>query len=193
MSLMLSDVHQLVITQGSAILESHSLLSARNWMRGLCRNDSLLFMCRIQVSGKTEVRKFRVRFCADGSSSACDQCRVCVEKLHQFFPIKTSVAKSSADDVPSQNDVSGSLEASSTGHQQKTLEGEVTLGHLAQNLLSSERLPLAYTQHHTSPETLQQMLRMCLADPAFPAFVHSVESELNNIVQGSGGHSQGQG
>ncbi|RUS79711.1 hypothetical protein EGW08_012519 [Elysia chlorotica] len=182
MWLMLSDVNQLVISQGSGVLESHSLLSARSWMRGVCRNDSLLFMCKVKVSGKTETRKFRVRFSACGDSSGSDQCSACVNRLQQFFPVKTSVAISAANVNASQSVSHPNGEAAGVAGEQQSLEGEVTLGDVAQKLLSSERLPMAYMQHQVSPETLQQMLRMCLADPAFPAFVQSVETELQGIV-----------
>lgn len=187
MSLMLSDVHQLVISQGSTILESHSLLSARSWMRGVCRNDSLLFMCRIQISRKTEIRKFRVRFCADSSLnlSGSEQCKSCVQKLQQFFPLKTSVVKNGPNDGHLQNITSVNQEDGNSETQQKTLEGEVTLGNMAKNLLSAKQLPLIYTQHHVDRKTIQQMLRLCLADPAFPAFVGSVEEELKNITMES--------
>ncbi|GFN91054.1 meiotic recombination protein rec114-like [Plakobranchus ocellatus] len=173
MTLMLSDVHQLVISQGSTILvshltsanfiassqqwyivESHSLLCARNWMRGVCRNDSLLFVCRIEISGKTETRKFRVRFCDVDNLSGSDQCSDCVEKLQQFFPVKLSVAKQATEAADS-----------------------------IQALLTSERLPMAYLHHHHHDlESIQQMLRVCLADPAFPAFVQAVETELKTVV-----------
>ncbi|KAK3789709.1 hypothetical protein RRG08_036002 [Elysia crispata] len=185
MRLMLSDVQQLVISQGSAILESHSLLSARSWMRGVCRNDSLLFMCKVQISGKNETRKFRVRFSAADGLSGSDHCSACVERLQQFFPVKMSVVKSSTATDASQNKTDLNGEAGDTSLKQQNLEGEVTLGDVAQNLLASARLPMAYNQHHINQETLQQMLRVCLADPAFPAFVQSVENELQNIVQNS--------
>ncbi|XP_025090892.1 uncharacterized protein LOC112562101 isoform X2 [Pomacea canaliculata] len=53
----LTDTEHLVICHGSCILESHSLVTARAWMRGLSKTDSLLLMYKYKQSAdKNQVR-----------------------------------------------------------------------------------------------------------------------------------------
>ena len=46
-------------------------------------------------------------------------------------------------------------------------------------------LPAAYQQCDISQENISMMVRLCLTDPTFPAFVESVEKELHKIIEES--------
>ncbi|CAG5136456.1 unnamed protein product [Candidula unifasciata] len=87
--LTVTDMQQLIISQSSVIFESHSLVNAGSYIRGLSRSDSLLFMCKL----KEATRRFRIRFCQDGTSgmSAEEACMKAVKKLSTFFPIKINI------------------------------------------------------------------------------------------------------
>uniref|UniRef100_A0A0B6Z0Q6 Uncharacterized protein n=1 Tax=Arion vulgaris TaxID=1028688 RepID=A0A0B6Z0Q6_9EUPU len=76
----LTDVMQLIISQNTVILESHSLVRAQCWMRGLSRNDSLLFMYKFQ----SETRKFRVRFSKKDDVSGTEICTKVIHQLSRF-------------------------------------------------------------------------------------------------------------
>ncbi|XP_041361976.1 meiotic recombination protein REC114-like [Gigantopelta aegis] len=66
----------------------------------------------------------------------------------------------------------------------KKLSGDVTLGQIAEVVTGkvNTELPAAYQQCNVSKENISTMVRLCLTDPAFPAFVDSVEQELNKIM-----------
>ena len=44
-------------------------------------------------------------------------------------------------------------------------------------------LPAAYQQCDMSKDNISMMVQLCLTDPTFPAFVESVEQELNKIIE----------
>ncbi|XP_025090891.1 meiotic recombination protein REC114-like isoform X1 [Pomacea canaliculata] len=129
----LTDTEHLVICHGSCILESHSLVTARAWMRGLSKTDSLLLMYKY----KDGTRRFRVKFCRSRLQTGSSVCAEAADTLSKFFPVKVTEEQvmQSAD----KNQVRGQPAA--------VLSGEVTLGVLAETLLSgknNEVLSAAY-------------------------------------------------
>ncbi|XP_038051321.1 meiotic recombination protein REC114-like [Patiria miniata] len=165
--LSIQDSSYLLITRGKLILESHALFDAEHYIKGAVRGDCLLFIQKI----KNECRKFRVKFKQGSFPSTVEACADCVVNLRTYFHVKQEGA-----------DTTQKPAADKT-----ILEGEVSLGTVATVLLGSKTLdlPLAYHHHQSSwqPEQLSEMVRLCLADPTFPAFVETVEDELKKLTR----------
>ena len=66
--------------------ESFSLCDAHQWIRGAVRGDSLLFMCKADLTGVT--RKFRVKFSSSNDQCPNEICKSCVDILGSFLPFK---------------------------------------------------------------------------------------------------------
>ncbi|BFZ21233.1 hypothetical protein BsWGS_24272 [Bradybaena similaris] len=188
-----TDVPQLIISQNTVILESHSLVNARCFLRGLSRNDSLLFMYKFKV----ETRRFRVRFCKEDTSNMSGEeiCIKAIKILSAFFPIKTSANESVAAQSTQLNYKTEEKHSDLTQSKPKISSvvlnshaefcGEMTLGAFAQAVLKGRSLPLAYRQHPQNLDIIPQLLVMCLADPKFPAFVEAVETAVRAVVDDS--------
>ncbi|XP_022101446.1 meiotic recombination protein REC114-like [Acanthaster planci] len=163
--LSIQDSSQLLITRGKLILESHFLFDAEHYIKGAFKGDCVLFIQKI----KNECRKFRVKFMQGPFPSTLKACADCIATLQAFFHIQEEGAGTSQN--PAEN--------------RMTLEGEVSMGTVAKVVLGNTTLdlPLAYHHHQSSwqPEQVAGALRLCLADPTFPAFVEAVEDELKKL------------
>ncbi|EGW02118.1 Uncharacterized protein C15orf60-like [Cricetulus griseus] len=141
---------------------------------------------------------FRVQFSGESKEEALEHCCSCVQTLAQYITVQAPdsivqqlqqspgplQAGESQEKDPLQQGSYLNLEqqmcvAAGTG----TLEGRTSVMHLAQTILASEKLPLAYEQSSWGAEELGPFLRLCLMDQNFPAFVEEVEKELKKITQ----------
>ena len=66
------------------VQESFSLADGRQWLKGVTKGDSMLFMCKL----KDDNRRFRVKFAATAEQASLQTCRSCCDVLEAFFPIK---------------------------------------------------------------------------------------------------------
>lgn len=53
---------------------------------------------------------------------------------------------------------------------------QVVSGHL------KARLPVAYQHCDFPPEEIKTVIRLCLTDPSFPAFVQQVDTQLQKLI-----------
>ncbi|ERE76231.1 hypothetical protein H671_4g12018 [Cricetulus griseus] len=182
------------ISQGQTLLEGFSLIGSKSWLKIVRRVDCLLFGTTI----KNKSRMFRVQFSGESKEEALEHCCSCVQTLAQYITVQAPdsivqqlqqspgplQAGESQEKDPLQQGSYLNLEqqmcvAAGTG----TLEGRTSVMHLAQTILASEKLPLAYEQSSWGAEELGPFLRLCLMDQNFPAFVEEVEKELKKITQ----------
>ncbi|KAL3891576.1 hypothetical protein ACJMK2_003847 [Sinanodonta woodiana] len=156
--------HILLIHHGKTLLETLNMSEAST-LRGVCRGSSMLIIYKL----KTHTRRFRVKFKDYQNLTAVESCSKVANILSKYFPLKISNIE---------KDMTKETSAS------QTLTGEVTLGQISQVLTKkgSGSLPMAYnTICLTQPANIDSIVRLCLADPSFPAFVESVEKTLLNI------------
>ncbi|XP_058521439.1 meiotic recombination protein REC114 isoform X2 [Ochotona princeps] len=174
------------ISQGQTLLEGFSLIGSRSWLKIVRRVDCLLF-------GTTnKSRMFRVQFAGESREQALANCCSCTQSLAQYVPVDIPGPVLLAGD--SQED--GGLECrplqqgvqQNPGQRVCGMEGpsgpgtSTSVPQLAQAILASEELPLAYHQTPWAAEELGPFLRQCLLDQHFPAFVEDVEKELRKLL-----------
>ncbi|XP_036049014.1 meiotic recombination protein REC114 isoform X1 [Onychomys torridus] len=182
------------ISQGQTLLEGFSLIGSKSWLKIVRRMDCLLFGTTI----KNKSRMFRVQFSGESEEEALERCCSCVRILAQYVTVQAPDSigqqRQQSPGPPGTGESQGmdplqqgpylNLEqqvhvAAGTG----ALEGRTSVMHLAQTILASEKLPLAYEQSSWGAEELRPFLRLCLMDQNFPAFVEEVEKELKKITQ----------
>ncbi|XP_021082535.1 meiotic recombination protein REC114 isoform X2 [Mesocricetus auratus] len=182
------------ISQGQTLLEGFSLIGSKSWLKIVRREDCLLFGTTI----KSRSRMFRVQFSGESKEEALAHCCSCVKTLAQYITVQEpdstfqqlqqspgplqageSQGKDPLQQGPYLNREQQMCVAAGTG----ILEGRTSVMHLAQTILTSEKLPLAYEQSSWGAEELGPFLRLCLMDQNFPAFVEEVEKELKKITQ----------
>ncbi|XP_062861236.1 meiotic recombination protein REC114 isoform X2 [Trichomycterus rosablanca] len=148
----------LIITQAQELLEGFSLLNAQSFLKIQQKSDSLL----VNIKLKEESRMIRLQFEGSTRSEAVDLCRAAVQRLQEYLPTGTQESTG-----PSLADTSGIF------NQQK----EYFLGERGLSL------PMAY-HHFTLPAgDMEGLLRLCLLDSGFPAFVEEVENKLKRLIQ----------
>uniref|UniRef100_A0A8D2D0V5 REC114 meiotic recombination protein n=1 Tax=Sciurus vulgaris TaxID=55149 RepID=A0A8D2D0V5_SCIVU len=186
------------ISQGQTLLEGFSLVDSKNWLKIVRRMDCLLFGTTI----KNKSRMFRIQFGGESKEQALEHCCSCVQHLSQYVTVQVpegiiqelqpapgplwaggSQGKDCAKRSPVRHGSHQNMEqqtcvAAGTG----TPEGRTSVMRLAQSILASEELPLAYEQSAWGVEELGPFLRLCLMDQNFPAFVEEVEKELKKLT-----------
>nr|XP_022323607.1 meiotic recombination protein REC114-like isoform X2 [Crassostrea virginica] len=165
-------IHQgnLTLTQAKTIRECYNLPASASTLRAVSKGDTLLVIYRL----RTNTHRFRVKF-AGGENS----CQECAEQMSEFFPVK--ILPTSID--PCQN------EDNKSRQEKPVLEGEVTLSKMAEVVCgtATERLWTSYDGSQSMKGIqLNSLVKLCLGDPSFPAFVEEVEKELNKIIKEQG-------
>ncbi|XP_064653022.1 meiotic recombination protein REC114-like [Lineus longissimus] len=154
----------LLVSQGDKIMENYSLIDTRNWMRVVSKGDSVLFLCKV----RDENRRFRIKFSDDEKGSGLDHCKDFTRRAAHYITVKNT--SEVGEEKGDSKDQSPPLK----------LSGTVRLDEIATKL-KNVNLPLAYAQTNLPTEQIGTMVRLCLADPNFPAFVGQVEQELKKI------------
>ncbi|XP_036049016.1 meiotic recombination protein REC114 isoform X3 [Onychomys torridus] len=149
-------------------------------------------------------RMFRVQFSGESEEEALERCCSCVRILAQYVTVQAPDSigqqRQQSPGPPGTGESQG-MDPLQQGSRQPgkyaeneqqqvhvaagtgALEGRTSVMHLAQTILASEKLPLAYEQSSWGAEELRPFLRLCLMDQNFPAFVEEVEKELKKITQ----------
>ncbi|KFO38002.1 hypothetical protein H920_00612 [Fukomys damarensis] len=145
-------------------------------------------------------RMFRIQFGGESKEQALEHCCSCVQSLARYTTVEVpdSVTQPSpgllrAGDHQGRDCVK-SIPPLQPGPYQDleqgkhvaagidAPEGKTSVAQLAQSVLASKELPLAYQQSAWSVEELGPFLRLCLMDQNFPAFVEKVENELKKLT-----------
>lgn len=162
-------IHQgnLTLTQDKTIRESYSLVPSSPALRAVARGDTMLVIYRL----KDNTHRFRVKF-----SEGENYCQECAKQMSEFFPVKILPSSRSIDH--SQREVGESCT------DKAVLEGEITLAKMAEDVsgATTERLRTTYDRTRSMEGVrLNSLIKLCLADPSFPAYVEQVEKELNKV------------
>eukprot|EP00112_Aurelia_sp_Birch-Aquarium-sp1_P014987 Seg3283.4 transcript_id=Seg3283.4/GoldUCD/mRNA.D3Y31 product="Meiotic recombination protein REC114" protein_id=Seg3283.4/GoldUCD/D3Y31 len=201
---------KLLITSGdSLVLESLSLHGYEKvpWIKAICRGDSMLFIYRI----KETARRFRIIFAKDAKASEKENCKDFVQIISKHIQVKivdtqgddaNSQASESilADCSQTQTQLSSSLEyeympATKSQKIDKDPKSTVPDAHifgtksirqLTDSLMknSMDSLPQCYKSTNMIPENenIDNLVKSCILDPNFPAFVAKVEESMKRLL-----------
>ncbi|XP_031704347.1 meiotic recombination protein REC114 isoform X2 [Anarrhichthys ocellatus] len=174
----------LLVLQGQDSLDTIPLLCGSDFLKVHQKSDNLMF--RYTVMG--ESRMMRMQFDGSSRAEAIKECSSAVEKLMEYTSVTT------LDDTPLPP-IQSPAEASAPVIQTcqgkavevdpEAVQGSLSIKRLTQHMLgeTAVTLPQVYRHGSLAQGDLGPVLRMCLLDPSFPAFVEKVEGELRKLLQ----------
>ncbi|XP_018427799.1 PREDICTED: meiotic recombination protein REC114, partial [Nanorana parkeri] len=147
-----------LICQGHTLLEGFSLNSAKTCLKIGKKSDCLLFGSKT----KEESRMFRIQFKGEYKEKALENCDSCFQKLQCYLGDQNEATRESIQSFPYQ---------------------KIGITQVAQSLLKGNMACLGATHQNLSFSTadLGQIIKLCLLDQHFPAFVEAVENELHKL------------
>ncbi|XP_026086243.1 meiotic recombination protein REC114 [Carassius auratus] len=178
----------LLVSQGQELLEGFSLLDAQSFLKIQHKSDSLLFNMTI----KGESRLVRLQFDGSSRAEAAGFCSKAVERLQDYVPVQqhlstpASAAPSDpAEPGPSTQQQLQQAPGDAPREAPAAAKGPLSIKHLSQFFLGERELclPMAYHQCTLPSGGLEALLRLCLLDSGFPAFVEEVEEKLKELTQ----------
>ncbi|TNM90735.1 hypothetical protein fugu_003024 [Takifugu bimaculatus] len=145
--------------------------------------DNLMFRFTLKGEG----RMVRMQFDGRSRAEALQECSSAVEKLREY----TTVSQDDALQAANQSPADASAPATQTRQKQEVradpqaVQGKITMEQLTQHFLGETvvRLPEVYRHSYFTQGDLELILRICLLDPSFPAFVEKVETELRKLLE----------
>uniref|UniRef100_A0A3B5MFZ7 Si:ch1073-75f15.2 n=1 Tax=Xiphophorus couchianus TaxID=32473 RepID=A0A3B5MFZ7_9TELE len=111
-------------------------------------------------------RMIRMQFDGSSTAEAVNQCSRAVEKLLAYVPVQACQRK--------------------TGQPEpEAVHGSVSIKRLTEHYLGETTLalPNIYSPCSLASGDLEPILRVCLLDPSFPAFVEKVQEELEKLQE----------
>ncbi|KAK7152333.1 hypothetical protein R3I94_008610 [Phoxinus phoxinus] len=175
----------LLVSQGQELLEGFSLLNAQSFLKIQHKSDSLLF----NITLKGESRLLRLQFEGTSRAEATGFCGKAVEKLQDYVPVQEHLINpASAASNPEEPGTSAQQQQAPEDAQREApavAMGALSIKHLSQFFLGECELslPMAYHQSTLPSGGLEALLRLCLLDAGFPAFVEEVEKKLKELMQ----------
>ncbi|XP_078114180.1 meiotic recombination protein REC114 [Sander vitreus] len=174
----------LLVMQGQESLDTVPLLMGSDLLKVHQKSDNLMF--RFSVKG--ESRMMRMQFDGRSREQAIKECSTAVEKLMEYMPVTN---QEDAQLPPNQSpaEVSAAVIQTWQGKamevEPEVVQGSLSIKHLSQHMLGETALTLPQVYRHSSlaQGDLEPILRVCLLDPSFPAYVEKVEGELRKLLQ----------
>ncbi|XP_026150015.1 meiotic recombination protein REC114 [Mastacembelus armatus] len=167
----------LLVIQGQESLDTVPLLCGSDCLKVHQKSDNL--MLRLTLKG--ESRMMRMQFDGSSKAEAIEECSSALEKLMEYMPVTTQ------DDapLPPNQPPSETCQVKAVGGEPEVAQGSLSLKRLTQHFLGETAVTLPQIYHYSSlaQGDLEPILRICLLDPTFPAFVEKVEEELKKLVQ----------
>uniref|UniRef100_A0A3P9IG89 Meiotic recombination protein REC114 n=3 Tax=Oryzias latipes TaxID=8090 RepID=A0A3P9IG89_ORYLA len=173
----------LLVTRGQESLETIPLLSGCDCLKVQQKSDNLMF----QMTVKGVSRMLRMQFDGRDRAEAMSECSSAAEELKKYLSVTT------LDDPavhPNQPPADTPAPATQLIGEEKSLEADIMEGslpiqHLAKHFLGKASLTLPQMHSHTrlAESDLEPLLRLCLLDPSFPAFVEKVEAQLQKLLE----------
>ncbi|KAM7406404.1 hypothetical protein PAMP_000783 [Pampus punctatissimus] len=165
----------LMVFQGQESLDTIPLHSGSDFLKVHQKTDNLMF--RFTVKG--ESRMIRMQFDGSSRAEAIRECSSAVEKLMEYLPVTTQ------DDAPPPPNQPPTEQGKVVGFEPEVVQGPLSIKRLTQHLLGENPVTLPRMYHHGSlaQGDLEPILRVCLLDPSFHAFVEKVEGELRKLLQ----------
>ncbi|XP_070766771.1 meiotic recombination protein REC114 [Enoplosus armatus] len=175
----------LLVLQGQESLDTIPLLCGSEFLKVHQKSDNLMF--RFTVEGQS--RMIRMQFDGSSRAEAINECSSAVEKLMEYMPVATQ------DDAPppsnqSPTEVSTPViqqtwQGKAVGAEPDFVQGSLSIKRLTQHFLgeTAVTLPQVYRYGSLPQHDLEPIVRICLLDPSFHAFVEKVEGELRKLLQ----------
>ncbi|XP_029702033.1 meiotic recombination protein REC114 isoform X2 [Takifugu rubripes] len=148
----------LLVLQGKECLDTIPLLCVADALKVHQKLDNLMFRFTLKGEG----RMVRMQFDGRSRAEALQECSSAVEKLREYTTVSQDDALQAANQSPAD------APAPATQH----FLGETVV-----------RLPEVYRHSYFTQGDLELILRICLLDPSFPAFVEKVETELRKLLE----------
>uniref|UniRef100_A0A3P8SIZ0 Si:ch1073-75f15.2 n=1 Tax=Amphiprion percula TaxID=161767 RepID=A0A3P8SIZ0_AMPPE len=114
-----------------------------------------------------ESRMVRMQFDGRGRTEAIDECSSAVAKLMEYVPVHTCQGKA-------------------VGVEPEVVQGSLSIKRLTQQHFLGEAaltLPKMYHRSSLAQGDLESILRVCMLDPTFYAFVENMEGELKKLLE----------
>ncbi|XP_044063660.1 meiotic recombination protein REC114 isoform X1 [Siniperca chuatsi] len=174
----------LLVLQGQESLDTIPLLCGSDFLKVHQKSDNLMF--RFTVEG--ESRMIRMQFDGSSRAEAIKECSSAMEKLMEYMPVAT---QDDAPPPPNQSPtevfapVIQTWQGKAVGVEPEVVQGSLSIKRLTQHFLgeTAVTLPQVYRHGSLAQGDLEPILRICLLDPSFHAFVEKVEGELRKLLQ----------
>ncbi|XP_037651562.1 meiotic recombination protein REC114 isoform X1 [Sebastes umbrosus] len=176
------DSGYLLVLQGQESLDTIPLLCGHDCLKVHQKSDNLMF--RFTVKG--ESRMMRMQFDGSSRTEATKECSSAVEKLKEYVSVSTEDdAPLPPNQPPAEVTAPATQQGEAAGVEPEVVQGSLSIKRLTQHMLGETAVTLPQVYRHGSVEQgdLEPMLRVCLLDPSFPAFVEKVEGELRKLLQ----------
>ncbi|KAL6478715.1 hypothetical protein MHYP_G00121480 [Metynnis hypsauchen] len=182
LELMVLESGHLLVSRAQELLEGFSLLNAQSFLKVQQKADSLL----LHMTLKGESRMIRLQFDGRNRSEAVDFCNKAVERLQEYLLVGTQAPPAPPPAThTSETDQQKQTPVEAPQATPDVAEESVSIKHLSQYFLGEHglSLPMAYRHFALPPGELEDLLRLCLLDCGFPAFVEEVENKLKALIQ----------
>ncbi|XP_072236329.1 meiotic recombination protein REC114 [Leuresthes tenuis] len=166
----------LLVLQGQESLDAVPLVLDSLKVRQTSDN----LMLRFTMKG--EIRMIRMQFDGSSRAEAINECLSAAEKLREFVPVTTlDDASTHPNQPPSEFPAPVTQTA---GTEPEVVQGSVSIRRLTQHFLGETTviLPPIYDDSSLAQGDFETILRVCLLDPSFHAFVEKIEGELRKLL-----------
>ncbi|XP_034384560.1 meiotic recombination protein REC114 [Cyclopterus lumpus] len=168
----------LLVMRGQESLDTIPFLSGSDSVKVQQKSENLIFRCT--VNG--ESRMMRMQF--DG----IEECASAVETLKEYVSVTTQDGTPSPPNQPpaeASAPVTQNCQGKAMEVDPEVVRGSLSIKHLTQHILGETvvTLPQVYRHASLAQGDLEPILRVCLLDPSFPAFVEKVEEELRKLLE----------
>ncbi|XP_040899227.1 meiotic recombination protein REC114 [Toxotes jaculatrix] len=171
----------LLVLQGQESLDTIPLLCGSDCLKVHQKSDNLMF--RFTVKG--ESRMIRMQFDGRSRAEAVKQCSSAVEKLMEYTSVTTQDDAPPPHNQPPAEVSAPVIQGKAVEAEPEVVQGSLSVKRLTQHFLGETTVTLPQVYHHgwLAQGDLEPILRVCLLDPSFYAFVEKVEGELRKLLQ----------
>ncbi|XP_070825688.1 meiotic recombination protein REC114 [Chaetodon trifascialis] len=174
----------LLVLQGQQSLDTIPLLCGSDTLKAHQKSDNLMFQFTVKGVG----RIIRMQFDGGSRAEAIKECSSAVEKLMEYMPVTTQ-DDASQPRHQSPAEASAPLiqvgQGTAVGVEPEVVQGSLSIKRLTQHFMGERAVTLPQVYRHSSlaQGDLEPILRICLLDPSFHAFVEKVEGELQKLLE----------
>ncbi|KAM8895430.1 meiotic recombination protein REC114 isoform 2-T2 [Spinachia spinachia] len=193
----------LLVLQGQESLDTIPLLGESYFLKVHQKSDNLMFRLTLRTPTQVfplarvglkirdcgtlqgESRMSRMQFAGRCRAEAIKECSRAVEKLKEYTSVTTQDDTPSPAEPPPAEASTPAIQAGPRKAVEVDPEGSLSIRSLTQHFLgeTGATLPRVYHQDSLVQADLEPILRVCLLDPSFPAFVEKMEGELEKLLE----------